>query len=338
MASSWIVLTRAPTVGPTGMLAFHTVLTPHRALRLSPLACRFLDADFDGDQAAVFLPLTEAAQREAGERLSIAGHLARDPSLVVELFPTMDPLFGLSCLSRSAEGLEQIRKVAGAEPTLHGGVFSKHSVAELLRVVLAAGGEEATLRVAAELMRLGFAAARREGASIGPFIGSTLDLPPVPETDDVPQWQAYFEELQSIVAAFRDYDDEDMGAACLLSQSGARANTHQLTSLVGPGGLAYDAERRLIPLPHGWREGLSAREVLARVIGARRGLARVQTEFGALGSDHAARSQPQGFGVLSRARRVERPGIVYARAAQRGEVDPLRDAYARILVGLPPGD
>ncbi len=76
-----------------------------------------------------------------------------------------------------------------------------------------------------------------------------------------------------------------------------------------------------------WREGLIAREVLARVVGARRGLFRMLSEFSSLGGEQAG-SRPKGFGVLARARRVERPGIVFARAALRGEVDPLEDEYS----------
>ncbi len=87
MARSWVYINRAPTLTPTALLAFHPVRVSDDALHLHPALCRWLDADFDGDQAAVFLPITEAAQREAGERLSVAGHLMRDPGLLASLVP-----------------------------------------------------------------------------------------------------------------------------------------------------------------------------------------------------------------------------------------------------------
>ena len=46
-------------------------------IRLHPLACGPMNTDFDGDQLTVSLPLTRAAQQEAGERLSFAAHLTR---------------------------------------------------------------------------------------------------------------------------------------------------------------------------------------------------------------------------------------------------------------------
>ena len=336
MESSWVILNRAPSVGPTSLLAFQPVLCQQKAIRLHPLACRLLNADFDGDQAAVFLPLTAGAQQEAGEKLSVAGHLKRDPDLIEELFPSMDALFGLACLSRSAEGRRAIAEVAGRELELRDGILTRDGVVQLLRGLLAGGGPGAALRAAEELMHLGFAAARREGGSVGPFVGTSLALPEPPASDDTDQWQAYQEEIHGRVALFRDYDDEDVGAVCLLSHCGARGNAAQVAALFAPGGLVRDVGGCTVPVRGCWRGGLRPAEVLARVVGARRGLYGIQSQFTALGEEHDSRSRPAGHGVLSRARRSSRPGVVFARAAARGEVDPLTDEYARLFVGLPP--
>ena len=341
MASSWLILNRAPSVGPTSLLAFHPLAVPQRAIRLHPLACRLLNADFDGDQAAVYLPLTVGAQREAGERLSIAGHLQRDPDLIDELFPSMDALFGLACLSRSEEGQQALAGAVGEASELAGhipagGILTRDGVVGILRQRLEAQGPRAALALAQGLMHLGFAAARREGGSVGPFVGATVDLPETPASDDPDQWQAYMEEVWGLVAHFREYDDADLGAVCLLSHSGARATASQVAALCAPGGLVHDVDGDLVVVRGCWRTGLSPTEALARVVGARRGLYRVQEEYAALGQEHEARSRPTGHGVLARARRADRPGVVFARAAARGEVDPLTDEYARLFVGLPP--
>ncbi len=95
MARSWVLVNRSPTFMPTALLAFHPVRSGDRTIRLHPLACMLVNGDFDGDHAAVFLPLTEAGQKEAGEKLSIAGHLRRDPSLAKLIFPRFEALWGL---------------------------------------------------------------------------------------------------------------------------------------------------------------------------------------------------------------------------------------------------
>ena len=126
MAKSWTLINRAPSFWTASILAFHPVRVPGNAIRLHPLACPSLNADFDGDQVAVFLPLTEAAQREADERLSIAGHLRRDTQRMLPwLCPDQDVIWGLAEISRTEEGLKTLREMMGTDPDRRGGLSHK---------------------------------------------------------------------------------------------------------------------------------------------------------------------------------------------------------------------
>ena len=60
-----VLLNRAPTLHRLGIQAFEPVLVEGKAIRLHPLVCEALNADFDGDQMAVHLPLSAEAQAEA---------------------------------------------------------------------------------------------------------------------------------------------------------------------------------------------------------------------------------------------------------------------------------
>ena len=60
-----VLLNRAPTLHRLGIQAFEPVLTEGKAIRLHPLVCTAFNADFDGDQMAVHLPLSVEAQIEA---------------------------------------------------------------------------------------------------------------------------------------------------------------------------------------------------------------------------------------------------------------------------------
>ena len=166
MARSWVIVNRAPTFTPTALLAFHPVRVPGYAIHLHPLLCPWLNADFDGDQAAVLLPVTAAAQREAGEKLSVAGHLARDPGLVNSLMPSLDMLWGLAWLSLSAEGLAEIAQLVGEPVAAPGGFITRETLAEALHKVLARDGVQTTMSILETLMRRGFAAAQASGASL----------------------------------------------------------------------------------------------------------------------------------------------------------------------------
>jgi len=133
MARSWVIINRAPTMTDTCHLAFHPVRRPERAIRLHPLCCMFMNADFDGDQVAVFLPVTAAAQEEAGEKLSVSAHLRRNPELIKQLYPPMEALWGLANLSLGAEGRKQIEGVAGTDLVGSDGFVTRGAVIEAMR-------------------------------------------------------------------------------------------------------------------------------------------------------------------------------------------------------------
>ena len=331
MARSWVIHFRAPALSPTAFLAFHPVRQPDRAIRLHPLACEMVNADFDGDQSAVVLPVTEAGQREAGECLSVAGHLARDPELIRAVPPRMDAVFGLANLSLSPGGLQEIRELAGTEVATEEGIVTRRTLTDALRTVLARDGATKALEASERLMRRGFEVAKGLGASMNPFLGANLSQPPAPETDDPDQWEAYREEALARVGSCGAFSDNDFGTIRLLAQSGARGNFKQLVQYLNEPGMVLDVRGNLVPIRHGFREGMTPEEVFARVNGARKGLAQVMSEMEEMARDVAS----TGYGVLARARRSRRPGIVFARAAAIGEVDPLTDVDSRLFVGLP---
>ena len=70
-----ILLNRAPTLHRLGIQAFEPVLVEGKALQIHPLVCTAFNADFDGDQMAVHVPLSEAAQREARELMLSSNNL-----------------------------------------------------------------------------------------------------------------------------------------------------------------------------------------------------------------------------------------------------------------------
>jgi DNA-directed RNA polymerase subunit beta' len=89
-----VLLNRAPTLHRLGIQAFRPVLVDGRAIRLHPLVCTGFNADFDGDQMAVHIPLSKKAQQEAIE-LMIANHNILGPKDGKPIcIPTQDMLLG----------------------------------------------------------------------------------------------------------------------------------------------------------------------------------------------------------------------------------------------------
>ena len=309
------------------MLAFHPLRDPGPAIRLHPLSCALLDADFDGDQAAIHVPVTEAAQREAGARLSIAGHLARDPGLIADLLPPPEALWGLASLGLSDGGL------AGIEVAAPNGVINEDTLAEAMGVVLAREGVNAALAALQRLMDRGFAVARASGASMSPFIGESLAVPTPPEGDDPERWEAFREEVVERLLSRTDYDSPDLGPQLLAIKVRARGRRH-LPSLICPWGAHEDIHGERLIIRHSLVEGYAPEEMFAYVASARKGLANVWQRWQQMSREGVDRPTAS-FTVLARARRAKHPGIVFARAAAAGEVDPLTDVESRLMVGLP---
>ena len=333
MAESWVLLNRAPSVLPTSILAFRPVRIGDGVNRLHPLACRMLNADFDGDQAAVFLPVTAAAQREAGERLTVAAHIRRDPGLLAWVIPTHDILWGLAELSLTSRGRGEIDELATVEVSAPDGFVTRESLGEAMKSLMERDGVEEAMQALDRLLKRGFQAAKESGASMSPFIGESVERPAAPEGEDARAWHRYFEQLAERLASRRDFDSPDLGPQLLSVLCGARGRMEHLMVQVSEA--RFQPDCLPVPARRGLRDGLEPAEMFARAASAREALGQVAVDCvrRAYGIAEAARSG--AFTVLARAMRAPHPGIVFAHAAAIGETDPLTDLDARLFLGLP---
>ncbi|MBQ1856059.1 MAG: DNA-directed RNA polymerase subunit beta', partial [Anaerovibrio sp.] len=102
-----VLLNRAPTLHRLGIQAFEPVLTEGRALKLHPLACTAYNADFDGDQMAIHLPLSAEAQAEARVLMLAANHILAPKDGGPIIVPSQDMVLGsyyLTAVRNSSQG------------------------------------------------------------------------------------------------------------------------------------------------------------------------------------------------------------------------------------------
>ncbi len=90
-----VMLNRAPTLHRLGIQAFEPVLVPGKALKLHPLACKAFNADFDGDQMAIHVPLTQAAQMECWTLMLSARNLLDPANGKTIVYPSQDMVLGI---------------------------------------------------------------------------------------------------------------------------------------------------------------------------------------------------------------------------------------------------
>ena len=102
-----VMLNRAPTLHRLGIQAFEPVLVEGKAIRLHPLVCHAFNADFDGDQMAVHVPLTQAAQMECWTLMLSARNLLDPANGKTIVYPSQDMVLGiyyLTKIKRSGKG------------------------------------------------------------------------------------------------------------------------------------------------------------------------------------------------------------------------------------------
>ncbi|MGO3749755.1 DNA-directed RNA polymerase subunit beta', partial [Vagococcus salmoninarum] len=126
-----VLLNRAPTLHRLGIQAFEPVLVEGRAIRLHPLVCEAYNADFDGDQMAVHVPLNEEAQAEARLLMLAAQNILNPKDSKPVVTPSQDMVLGNYYLTmeeddREGEGMI-FRNVQEAELAWRNGYVHLHT-------------------------------------------------------------------------------------------------------------------------------------------------------------------------------------------------------------------
>ena len=99
-----VLLNRAPTLHRLGIQAFEPVLTEGKAIRLHPLVCTAFNADFDGDQMAVHVPLSIEAQLEARVLMMSTNNILSPSNGKPVIVPSQDIVLGLYYMSLAVDG------------------------------------------------------------------------------------------------------------------------------------------------------------------------------------------------------------------------------------------
>ncbi|HLC64152.1 MAG TPA: DNA-directed RNA polymerase subunit beta', partial [Patescibacteria group bacterium] len=110
-----VILNRAPTLHRLGIQAFQPVLIEGEALSLHPLVCKAFNADFDGDQMAVHVPLSDEAQREAKEIMLSSLNMLKPATGAPIIAPVRDIVLGCHWITRVKPGASGEGKIFGSK-------------------------------------------------------------------------------------------------------------------------------------------------------------------------------------------------------------------------------
>ncbi len=139
-----VLLNRAPTLHRLGIQAFEPVLVEGKAIKIHPLVCTAFNADFDGDQMAVHIPLSAEAQIEASVLMLASNNLLSPASGQPITVPSQDIVLGCYYLTLDREGLTGENKVFASSDEVLLALDSK-SVETQTKIKLRYRGELADL-------------------------------------------------------------------------------------------------------------------------------------------------------------------------------------------------
>jgi len=130
-----VLLNRAPTLHRLGIQAFEPILIEGKAIQLHPLVCAAYNADFDGDQMAVHVPLTSEAQQEARSLMMSTNNILSPANGEPIIVPSQDVVLGLYYMTREkinskGEGMI-LSSPQEAEQLYHLGILELHSLVKI---------------------------------------------------------------------------------------------------------------------------------------------------------------------------------------------------------------
>lgn len=138
-----VLLNRAPTLHRLGIQAFHPVLIEGKAIQVHPMVCSAFNADFDGDQMAVHVPLTEEAKKEAEEIMLATRNLLKPATGNPVATPNKDVAWGafyISSMIDPPEGREP-KVFSDTKEAIYAYSTKKISIREKIKVRFKAGEE-----------------------------------------------------------------------------------------------------------------------------------------------------------------------------------------------------
>ena len=139
-SDSVVLLNRAPTLHRLGIQGFYPKLIEGKAIQIHPMVCRAFNADFDGDQMAVHVPLTEEARHEAKNLMLSTNNLLRPATGQPVAHPDKDIAWGAYYMTTIVETADaKVRTFGGPEETVYAYQAGKLGIRDKVKTRLAPG-------------------------------------------------------------------------------------------------------------------------------------------------------------------------------------------------------
>lgn len=293
----YCILNRQPTLHRLGMLAFKIKVTKQYVIKIHPLVCPPYNADFDGDQMAVYIPVTDEARKEIVEKMLVSQHLNSPANESLTTTPSQDIILGIYFLTSEdystekieyknkmmLEGRVEFNKLLPEDYPIIDKTIAKKELINILNDIKENHTISETIEVLDKIKEAGFKYATQ--------FGCTLSLKNFP-VDGIEEIQKEIFENKSPreqLAAFSSSKIldifKDKFKYAYMIDSGARGSWDQVKQLILARGFVSNFDGEILPEPikHSTLQGLTQREFFRSTYGCRKGLLDIALNTGTSG-------------------------------------------------------
>lgn len=294
------ILNRQPSLHRLGMLGFNVKMTMDNVIKIHPLVCPPFNADFDGDQMAVYIPITEEAKQEVRDKMFSIKNLSSPANEELTTIPSQDVVLGIYALTHGdfPDLMENTIEYKEKEITQNQqifndclpedypvieGVVDKKVLLGILNDIKDRYPSEVTAKTLDNIKRVGFKYAT--------LFGSTMSLDDC-YYPDAKQIRDEIYSAGSIRQQLVHLSDKDIiqklrenFAYSYVIDSGARGKWDQVKQLIFSRGFISNFDGEILPLPikHNLIDGLTQEEFFYSTYGCRKGLLDVALNTGTSG-------------------------------------------------------
>jgi DNA-directed RNA polymerase subunit beta' len=293
------ILNRQPSLHRLGMLGFKIKMTFDKVIKIHPLVCPPFNADFDGDQMAVYVPVTNEAKEEVIKKIFVTNNFSSPANENLTTTPSQDIILGVYALTN--DSFDQLQseveykgiKISESKKIFNDcfpedypvitGIVNEKTLLNILSDIKSRYPQEILANVLDNVKRVGFKYAT--------LFGSTMSLDDFPFEGSAELRDSLYtgRDIRHQLAAVSDYGVIEIlrgnFAYSYMIESGARGSWDQAKQLILTRGFIsnFDGDILQTPIKHNLLEGLTPREFFTSTYGSRKGLLDVALNTGTSG-------------------------------------------------------
>lgn len=293
------VLNRQPSLHRLGMLGFKIKMTLDQVIKIHPLVCPPFNADFDGDQMAVYIPITNEAKQEIKDKISIINNLSSPANEGLTTTPSQDIILGIYYLTspefqqysneveykgvKMTWGQAEFNKCLPSDYQVINSPVGKGKLMEILNDVKDKYSGKITAKVLDEVKRIGFKYATLFGCTMSLkdcVMDGARQVRDSLYSDNNIRKQLVAVSDPNVINEMRN-----KFKYAYMIESGARGSWDQVRQLVLTRGFISNFDGEILPMPikNSLMDGLTQEEFFYSTYGCRKGLLDVALNTGTSG-------------------------------------------------------